>query len=93
MDGGSADSGNKLLHVDIHIDDLKPRKGILELLRRLRPLWKEQDIQLKASECLCLSGNQYIWKFLSMNVGHSYFHMEPVLTLYCTGFHTLLKGV
>ncbi|TKS73937.1 Ethanolamine kinase 2 [Collichthys lucidus] len=47
MDGGSADSGNKLLHVDLYIDDLEPRKGILELLRRLRPLWKEKDIELK----------------------------------------------
>uniref|UniRef100_A0A8C7Z2H4 ethanolamine kinase n=1 Tax=Oryzias sinensis TaxID=183150 RepID=A0A8C7Z2H4_9TELE len=37
-----------LLHVDIHIDEHEPRRGILELLSRLRPHWKADDIQMKA---------------------------------------------
>ncbi|XP_013882056.1 ethanolamine kinase 1 [Austrofundulus limnaeus] len=44
MDG----SKNQLLHVDIYIDEHDPRKGILDLVRRLRPNWKAQDIQMKA---------------------------------------------
>ncbi|XP_034444920.1 ethanolamine kinase 1 [Hippoglossus hippoglossus] len=44
MDAGA---GKRLLHVDIHINELEPWRGILELLSRLRPHWKAQDIQMK----------------------------------------------
>ncbi|KAM4619243.1 ethanolamine kinase 1 [Polymixia lowei] len=44
MDSGS---GEQLLHLDIHVDEVQPRRGILDLLSRLRPQWKEQDIQIK----------------------------------------------
>lgn len=47
MDEGSAVARNQLLHVNIHIDELDPRRGVLDLLRRLRPQWKTQDIQMK----------------------------------------------
>ncbi|XP_047451337.1 ethanolamine kinase 1 [Mugil cephalus] len=40
-------SGNQLLHVDIQIDEQEPRRGILDLLRRLRPHWRAEDIQMK----------------------------------------------
>ncbi|KAM3608992.1 uncharacterized protein V6R79_008092 [Siganus canaliculatus] len=42
-----AGAGNQLLHVDVTVDELEPRKGILELLRILRPQWKEQNVQMK----------------------------------------------
>lgn len=47
MDSGPAGAGNQLLHVDVQIDELEPHGGILDLLRRLRPQWKAQDIQMK----------------------------------------------
>lgn len=50
MDSGSAGSKNQLLYVDVHVDKLEPRQGILDILRRLRPQWKAQDIQIKASD-------------------------------------------
>ncbi|KAM9754907.1 ethanolamine kinase 1 isoform 1-T1 [Menidia menidia] len=40
-------TGDKLLHLDIHVDEKQPRKGILTLLSRLRPHWKGQDVQMK----------------------------------------------
>ncbi|KAM6937908.1 ethanolamine kinase 1 [Xenentodon cancila] len=40
-------TGNQLLHVDIHVDEHGPRRGILDLLRRLRPHWKAQDVKMK----------------------------------------------
>ncbi|XP_035810521.2 ethanolamine kinase 1 isoform X2 [Amphiprion ocellaris] len=47
MDSGFAGAGNQLLHVDVHIDKSEPHRGILDLLSRLRPHWKTQDIQMK----------------------------------------------
>lgn len=47
MDSELTHSKNQLLHVDIYIDELEPRTGIFNLLSRLRPHWKTQDIQLK----------------------------------------------
>uniref|UniRef100_A0A8C3AG97 ethanolamine kinase n=1 Tax=Cyclopterus lumpus TaxID=8103 RepID=A0A8C3AG97_CYCLU len=47
MNGRFATSGNPLLHVDLQIDEHEPRRGILELLSRLRPQWKATDIQMK----------------------------------------------
>ncbi|XP_029992493.1 ethanolamine kinase 1 [Sphaeramia orbicularis] len=38
---------DQLLHVEIHIDEHEPRRGILELLRRLRPQWNSGEIQMK----------------------------------------------
>ena len=49
MDRVSAATGGILLHLDIHVDEEKPRLGILELLKRLRPQWKTKDIQMKVS--------------------------------------------
>ncbi|XP_037538489.1 ethanolamine kinase 1 [Nematolebias whitei] len=48
MDSGLTRFKNQLLHVDIYIDELEPRTGIFNLLSRLRPHWKTQDIQMKA---------------------------------------------
>lgn len=45
MDGG----GQKLLHLQVQVDPLEPRGGVLELLRRLRPLWKPQEVRLKVA--------------------------------------------
>uniref|UniRef100_A0A8D2ZD75 ethanolamine kinase n=1 Tax=Scophthalmus maximus TaxID=52904 RepID=A0A8D2ZD75_SCOMX len=47
MDHGSSCSGKRLLHVDIHIDERETWRGILDLLSRVRPRWKAQDIQMK----------------------------------------------
>uniref|UniRef100_A0A3Q3XJR8 ethanolamine kinase n=1 Tax=Mola mola TaxID=94237 RepID=A0A3Q3XJR8_MOLML len=47
MDSASAGPGNQLLHVDVHIDEVEPNRGILDLLKKLRPQWKLQDIQIK----------------------------------------------
>ncbi|XP_029379414.1 ethanolamine kinase 1 [Echeneis naucrates] len=47
MDSGSADDRNQLLHVDIQVNEQDPRGGILDLLSRLRPHWRVQDIQMK----------------------------------------------
>uniref|UniRef100_A0A672IJP8 ethanolamine kinase n=1 Tax=Salarias fasciatus TaxID=181472 RepID=A0A672IJP8_SALFA len=47
MDSGFSLAGNPLLHVDIHINEQQPQRGILQLLGRLRPDWKTQDIQMK----------------------------------------------
>ncbi|XP_068170307.1 ethanolamine kinase 2 [Antennarius striatus] len=47
MERGSVSAGSQLLHVDVHIDELEPLQGILVLLRRIRPEWKSQDIQMK----------------------------------------------
>lgn len=51
MDSASAGPGNQLLHVDVHIDEVEPNRGILDLLKKLRPQWKLQDIQIKVSDC------------------------------------------
>ncbi|KAF6721542.1 Ethanolamine kinase 1 [Oryzias melastigma] len=48
MDDKVLEAGNQLLHVDIHVDEHEPRRGILELLSKLRPHWKAEDIQMKA---------------------------------------------
>lgn len=47
MDRRLVSAKNPLLHVDIHVDEHDPRKGVLDLLSRLRPHWKTQDIQMK----------------------------------------------
>ncbi|XP_028286383.1 ethanolamine kinase 1 [Parambassis ranga] len=47
MDCGSSGARNPLLHVDIYIDEHERDRGILDLLRRLRPHWKAPDIQMK----------------------------------------------
>ncbi|XP_056088522.1 ethanolamine kinase 1 isoform X2 [Rhinichthys klamathensis goyatoka] len=38
----------KRLHLDVCIDERTPRHGISELLKKLRPEWKPEDIQVKA---------------------------------------------
>ncbi|KAK5901783.1 hypothetical protein CesoFtcFv8_007108 [Champsocephalus esox] len=47
MDSKNGGARNQLLHFDLHIDEHKPHKGILDLLGRLRPNWDAQDIQMK----------------------------------------------
>ncbi|KAM8891384.1 ethanolamine kinase 2 [Spinachia spinachia] len=42
-----AGAGNRLLHVDLQVDEREPRQGVLDLLSRLRPHWKAKDIQMK----------------------------------------------
>ncbi|KAI4889847.1 hypothetical protein NFI96_010482, partial [Prochilodus magdalenae] len=39
-----------LLHIDVRLDELAPRAGVTELLKTLRPHWKAEDIQMKASQ-------------------------------------------
>ncbi|XP_073687792.1 ethanolamine kinase 1 [Garra rufa] len=36
------------LHLDVCVDERTPRDGILEILKKLRPEWKPEDIQIKA---------------------------------------------
>lgn len=43
------DGRYKRLHLDVCIDERTPRHGISELLKKLRPEWKPEDIQVKAS--------------------------------------------
>lgn len=50
MDEQSLCTGNQLFHVDVRVDEQEPRGGILTLLRKLRPHWKEEDVQMKASQ-------------------------------------------
>lgn len=50
MDRRPAGVSKQLLHLDVHVDELEPRRGILDLLRRLRPQWKEQDVKMKARD-------------------------------------------
>uniref|UniRef100_A0A673ZS85 ethanolamine kinase n=1 Tax=Salmo trutta TaxID=8032 RepID=A0A673ZS85_SALTR len=47
MDGVSKCPRGQLLHLDVCVDEQKPRGGVLELLGRLRPQWKPQDIKMK----------------------------------------------
>lgn len=49
MDDVSETCSKQLPHVDIHVDEVEPRQGVLDLVRRLRPHWKLQDVQMKAS--------------------------------------------
>lgn len=49
MDNVSETSWKQLPHVDVRIDEVEPRQGVLDLVRRLRPQWKLQDVQMKAS--------------------------------------------
>lgn len=51
MDGVSKCPRGQLLHLDVCVDEQKPRGGVLELLGRLRPQWKPQDIKMKVSNC------------------------------------------
>lgn len=41
--------GQNLLHLQLHVDPLEPRRGVLELLRRLRPQWTPQDVHMKVT--------------------------------------------
>lgn len=45
MDSGSL--GDQLLNLDIHVDEREPWRGVLDLLSRIRPHWKAEDIQMK----------------------------------------------
>lgn len=47
MDRCSVGVGDGLLNVDAYIDEQEPRGGILQLLCRLRPHWKAEDVQMK----------------------------------------------
>uniref|UniRef100_A0A3B5KRP5 ethanolamine kinase n=1 Tax=Xiphophorus couchianus TaxID=32473 RepID=A0A3B5KRP5_9TELE len=40
-------SGDQLRHLDVAVDEREPRRGILDLLSKLRPEWKTQHIQMK----------------------------------------------
>lgn len=41
--------GQKLLHLQLQVDPLEPRAGVLELLRRLRPHWDPQHVHMKVT--------------------------------------------
>ncbi|XP_075885011.1 ethanolamine kinase 1-like isoform X2 [Nelusetta ayraudi] len=47
MDNVSETSWKQLPHVDVRINEVEPRQGVLDLVRRLRPQWKLQDVQMK----------------------------------------------
>lgn len=49
MNDVSETSWKQLPYVDVHVDEVEPRQGVLDLVRRLRPHWKLQDVQMKAS--------------------------------------------
>ncbi|KAL0967966.1 hypothetical protein UPYG_G00260440 [Umbra pygmaea] len=44
MDGGTR---GQLLHLDVCVDEQKPRAGVLDLLGVLRPQWNPRDIEMK----------------------------------------------
>lgn len=52
MDGG----GRNLLHLQLQVDPLEPQPGVLELLRRLRPHWKPQEVHMKVVLRMGLTG-------------------------------------
>lgn len=41
--------GQKLLHLQLQVDPLEPRAGVLELLGRLRPHWDPQHVHMKVT--------------------------------------------
>lgn len=43
-----SNASDAILHLDVCVDKLSPRPGITELLKKLRPQWKPEDIQIKA---------------------------------------------
>lgn len=45
MDAG----GHNLVHLQLHVEPLEPRPGVLELLRRLRPHWKPREVHMKVA--------------------------------------------
>lgn len=47
MDPEHGGSGDQLRHLDVAVDEREPRRGILDLLSKLRPEWKTQHIQMK----------------------------------------------
>ncbi|XP_030641546.1 ethanolamine kinase 1 isoform X2 [Chanos chanos] len=47
METHSEVQGNKHLHLDVCVADKPPHHGVTELLRRLRPQWRPEDIQMK----------------------------------------------
>ncbi|XP_076002940.1 ethanolamine kinase 1-like isoform X2 [Genypterus blacodes] len=47
MDSGRLGPEDHLLHLDIGVDEHEPHRDILELLGRIRPHWKTQEIQMK----------------------------------------------
>ncbi|XP_008409032.1 ethanolamine kinase 1 isoform X1 [Poecilia reticulata] len=47
MDPEHGGSGDQLLHLDVAVDEREPRRGILDLLSKLRPEWKTPHIQMK----------------------------------------------
>lgn len=49
MDDVPETSWKQLPYVDVRVDEVEPRRGVLDLVRRLRPHWKLQDVQMKAS--------------------------------------------
>ncbi|XP_067091190.1 ethanolamine kinase 1 [Osmerus mordax] len=40
-------STGQLLHLDVCVSEQTPHNGVLELLRRIRPQWKQEEIKLK----------------------------------------------
>ncbi|XP_047658589.1 ethanolamine kinase 2 isoform X2 [Tachysurus fulvidraco] len=47
MDLLSNDQTDELLHLNVCLDELSPRAGVIELLKTLRPQWRPEDITLK----------------------------------------------
>ncbi|XP_014851149.1 PREDICTED: ethanolamine kinase 2-like isoform X2 [Poecilia mexicana] len=52
MDPEHGGSGDQLLHLDVAVDEREPRRGILDLLSKLRPEWKTPHIQMKEPGCV-----------------------------------------
>ncbi|XP_067223760.1 ethanolamine kinase 1 isoform X1 [Chanodichthys erythropterus] len=48
MNRSPDDGCYKRLHLDVCIDERSPRHGVSELLKKLRPEWKPEDVQIKA---------------------------------------------
>lgn len=49
METVASNASDEILHLDISVDERSPRHGITKLLKKLRPQWKPEDVQIKAS--------------------------------------------
>ncbi|KAK1804679.1 hypothetical protein P4O66_020676, partial [Electrophorus voltai] len=49
MDPIQSNQREEFLHIDVHLDEQAPHAGIIKILKSLRPQWRAEDIQMKAT--------------------------------------------
>lgn len=82
MDDVSETSWKQLPYIDVRVDEVEPRQGVLDLVRRLRPKWKLQDVQMKASSVMFAVWICQIWGFIFDNLGVFVLHVLKNLSLF-----------